>query len=384
MRRIQVAAGFVAISALCSNLLFAQSEQRDPTLCASCGLHLGRFVYIMEDMVTHEKVNVCAPCELNFADCYICGLPASTNIAGFAQLSDGRVLCGRDAKTAVLREDEGIRLCGEVRNSLDRLFSRFMTFPENDVKLAIADRVHLRDLYKLSGNDYHCPNTLGYTQFRTNHNKVSYNISIMSGLPRAEFQATCAHEYTHAWVNEHISSERRETLGLDAEEGFCELIGYLLMDSQHEETQKNKMLHNAYTRGQIDLFIDAERRFGFNEVVDWIQHGEDEELSASEPGRIRRVVAAHRTSTVASALTVYQPAPVAAPTNLVLRAIFWDPNRPSAVINDRTFAPNEQGKVRLGTTNVNVRCLTIRKEGVRVRLLDSAEERELTLQPARH
>lgn len=384
MKCIQAAAGFLAIFILCSNPLCAQAQQRDPTVCASCGLHLGYYVYIVEDMVTHEKVNVCAACELNFPDCYICGLPACTNIVGCAQLSDGRVLCARDAKTAVLGDEEGIRLCGEVRNSLDRLFSRFMTFPDNNVKLAIADRVHLRDLYKLAGNDYHCPNTLGYTQFRTNRNKITYAISIMSGLPRPEFQATCAHEYTHAWINEHISPQRRDTLGGDAEEGFCELVGYLLMDSQHEEAQKTKMLRNAYTRGQIDLFIDAERRLGFNDVVDWIQYGEDEELSASDPNRIRRLAAAPRPSTPAAApLPVYRAAPVTAPSTLVLKAIFWDPVHPTAVVNDHTFGPNEQGKVKVGTTNVNVRCLSIRKDAVRIQLVDSAEEKELRLQPVK-
>jgi len=192
------------------------------------------------------------------------------------------------------------------------------------------------------------------------------------------------HEYTHAWINEHISSQRRDTLGGDAEEGFCELVGYLLMDSQHEEAQKTKMLRNAYTRGQIDLFVDAERRLGFNDVVDWIQYGEDEELSASDPNRIRRLVAAHRPSTPAAApLPVYRAAPVTAPSTLMLKAIFWDAVHPTAVVNDRTFGPNEQGKVRVGTTNVNVRCLSIRKDAVRIRLEDSAEEKELKLQPGK-
>jgi hypothetical protein len=311
-------------------------------------------------------------------------LPASTNITGFTRLSDNRVLCARDAKTAVLRDDEGIRLCAESRNTLDRLFSRFMSFPENNVTVTIVDRVNLLSLFKLAGNDYACPDAKGYTQARTNHNKLGYRISIMSGQRRGEFQATCAHEYTHAWINEHVSRSRRETLGHDAEEGFCELVAYLLMDSQHEEGEKTEILKNAYTRGQIDLYIDAERRFGFNEVVDWIQYGENEELSASDPGRIRKVVAARRTAAPAPSFVAYKTAPVSVPTNLVLRAIFWDATRPSAVINDRTFGPNEQGKVRLGTTNVNVRCLAIRKDGIRVRLLDSAEERELTLHAVQH
>jgi hypothetical protein len=279
----------------------------------------------------------------------------------------------------VLREDEGIQLCWEARDTLNRLFSRFMTFPQDNVTVTVVDRVHLQQLFKVAG--YRCPNVWGYTQPRSTHNKVVYRVSIMSGLPRSWFQATCAHEYTHVWVNEHLSESRRQTLGRDAEEGFCELVSYLLVDAQHDESQKAAILRNAYTRGQIDLFIDAERRFGFNEVVDWIQYGDAEELSATDPGRVRKLVAARRVSTPVPVLTAYRPAPIAVPTNLVLRAIFWDPTHPTAVINDRTLGPNEQGKVRLGTTNVNVRCLSIRKDGVRVQLVNSAEERELTLHP---
>ena len=39
-----------------------------------------------------------------------------------------------------------------------------------------------------------------------------------------------------------------------------------------------------------------------------------------------------------------------------------------------------QGKVRMGTTNVSVRGLSIRKDAVRIQLVDSAEEKELKLQ----
>jgi hypothetical protein len=354
----------------------------DPGRCFVCGAAFGLKVYLVTDQVTMEKVRVCGNCVMGAPDCFVCGVPAQTNAPGFLHLSDGRVLCERDAKTAVLREDEGIQLCFEARDTLNRLFSRFISFPQENVTVTVVDRVHLQELFKLSG--FRCPNVWGITQPRSTHNKVIYKVSIMTGLPRSWFQATCAHEYTHVWVNEHLSEARRQTLGHDAEEGFCELVSYLLVDAQHDENQKAAILRNAYTRGQVDLFIDAERRFGFNEVVDWIQYGEDEELSASDPGRVRKLIAVHRPSTAAPALAVYKPAAVTTPTNLLLRAIFWDPSRPTAVINDRTFGPNEQGKVRLGTTNVSVRCLAIRKDGVRVRLVDSAEERELTVQPVRH
>ena len=40
------------------------------------------------------------------------------------------------------------------------------------------------------------------------------------------------------------------------------------MDAEQESEQKKMILRNHYTRGQIDLFIEAERRYGLNDVVD--------------------------------------------------------------------------------------------------------------------
>ena len=111
----------------------------------------------------------------------------------------------------------------------------------------------------------------------------------MTGLPLAELKATCAHEYSHAWVGENVPKERRARLGRDAEEGFCELVAYLLMDSQREEGQKKFILQNRYTRGQIDLFIEAEKRYGFDQVLDWMKYGEAAQLEAGHVDKLRDV-----------------------------------------------------------------------------------------------
>src|SRR5258708_2054242 len=84
----------------------------------------------------------------------------------------------------------------------------------------------------------------------------------LGGLPQSAFKATCAHELGHVWLNENLSTERKQRINRDAIEGFCELLSYLLMDSQHEEAQLKQIKLNAYTRGQIHLFIETERRYG--------------------------------------------------------------------------------------------------------------------------
>jgi len=214
--------------------------------CAICGDEMAGTTYLVTDKLTREKRHVCYDC-VHLADaCFVCGLPVRKD---YVRLPDGRFLCARDAKQAVLDAGDAKSICKEVREDLDKLFSRFVTFPTN-VEIAIVDRVNLLSLFKIPGNDFECPNVLGYFRATTNHNQIRHEISLMSALRAAELKATCAHEYSHAWVFDNVSEERRQNLGRDAQEGFCELVGYLLMDAQQEDDQKEAVTILSYSLWQ--------------------------------------------------------------------------------------------------------------------------------------
>ena len=348
----------------------------DSDHCAVCGLLFGTRVYTIEDQVTGQKVQVCSDCATLGTVCFICGLPAMTN---YTQLPDSRVLCARDARTAVLDEAEARRICRATKDSLDRLFSRFLDFPDTNVTVAIVDRVHLQELFKFAGHDYVCPNVWGYLETTTNRVRAQHKLSLLSGLPLASFQATIAHEYTHAWLNENLPGKRRQSLSQDANEGFCELVSYRLMDSRNEEGQKRLITHNAYTRGQIHLFLEAEQTYGINDIVDWMKYGTDDRLVAGELRRVRDVELPRVTAGPATNLPAYGLRSASIPDTLVLKGISWVQPRPVAMINNRTLGVNEQGRVRVGNTNVTIRCLAIQPDAVRIRIVGSGEERELRL-----
>jgi hypothetical protein len=348
--------------------------------CVVCnGAPMGKSVFIVEDKVTHQKVEVCEECEKNFKDCFICGVPANTNTVGYVELADGRALCARDAKTAVLQEESGHRIYREVHDSLEKMFVRFTDFPDTNITVEMVDRVHLQELFTLAGNDYHCPNILGYTRSETNHNQLQHRLSFMTALPHSWFQAVCAHELTHAWVAEHLSASRRAVLAREAEEGFCELVAFLFADSRDDQEEKAMILRNTYTRGQIDLFVAAHNSYGLNDVLDWMKYGTDARLSASDPARVHKVNLPRRKAQPAFSPLLVQPQPPPTTLTLVLKAVFWDQKHPLALVNDRTFALQEEGKVRLGDTNVTVRCLGITPHAVRVQIVGTGEERELVL-----
>jgi hypothetical protein len=350
----------------------------DADVCAICGRPFVDIYYSIEDKVTLQKKHVCKECERTLQDCFVCGLPAGTNEAGFVQLPDRRVLCSRDARTAVLHEEEGVRICKEVHESLDRLFSRFTSFPDDNVTIEVMDRVSLQDIFKLLGNDYHCPNVWGMTQTETNRGHLQFRISLMTGLPLSWFQATCAHEFGHTWVAEHLSPERKARLDRDSEEGFCELVAFLFMESLHDHAQQALIQRNAYTRGQIDLFIDSCRSYGINEVLDWVQFGADGRLSAADPEAVRKLAlhppSAHPALSLGRIETKVPPG-----NELILRGIIWDKTRPLVIINDHTLGQNEAARLQLGSSNLLVRCVSITRDSVRLSFPELDKERILRL-----
>ena len=365
-----------AILALCSVLVAgAAAAAVAPGHCALCAKLIEQQVYLWEDKIAGDTKNLCEACA-PLPACYLCSLPTR---ADRTLLADGRVLCARDTKLAVLDSSEALNICKAIQESLDRHFSRFTSFPEKNVAVTVVDRVNLIELFKIPGQDYGCPNILGFTKPETNAAGRSYQVSLMSGLTRPELKATCAHELGHTWIFENVSPARIARLQTDAREGFCELVAFLLMNAQRETTATALIRSNAYTRGQIDLFIAAEQRFGFNEIVEWMKAGEDDSLRADDLTRVRRLQASERTNAPAAQVFFPPAAPPPAPDKLLLQGIIWAKTRPMVMINGRTFVANEEGAVRLGATNVVLRCLVIRPDEVEIQVAGASEPQTLRL-----
>jgi hypothetical protein len=356
-----------------------QASASDGVHCDICGQPFTEHFYILTDKVTGERKQICDRCIKVPDVCFVCGLPVPTNAT---RLPDGRVLCERDARTAILDNGEASRICTRTIDDLNRVLSRFASFPVKNVQVEVVDRVTLTGLFKMPGNDYDCPNILGYTLSETNHGAPRHRISLMSALTARQLRAVCAHEISHAWVFENVPAARRKSLGRDAHEGFCELVAYLLMNSDQDADGIKAILRNAYTRGQIDCFIASEERFGFNDIVDWMKYGADPLLDCNNPARVRNLLGPAQLPTADMSLPSYTPQPARGPDSLVLMGLVSTPRRPFALINDRTFAAGDTGRVPVGQSNSLIRCLEIRPDAVRIQLLDSGEEKVLRMKDA--
>lgn len=336
--------------------------------CWICGKPIITAVYMWMDEVAGVKRHVCELCGDLPNTCYLCSLPVRTN---YSNLTDGRSLCERDVKSVLLDEAAIATVCQKMGPSLDRQFSRYMAFPTN-INYHVVDRLTLVDLFKVPGKDYTCPNVLGFTSCETNDTGTAeFFVSILSGQTPAATKSTCAHEFTHAWMMANLPAARQKELNRDAEEGFCELVAYMLLRENREAAQIAVLRTNRYTRGQIDLFIDAEERFGFSDVLDWMKNGETNRLHADEIWRIRELKVAKDTNKPAPATLVsYTPPPVdALPDRLILKSISLGGKTPVALINQCTLGIGETGKVKLAGTNLLIRCTAIRSNSVVVELV---------------
>lgn len=349
-------------------------------VCWVCKKPFGGRLFTWKDEVTGERQRVCESCTQLPHNCYICSLPVKEN---YLDLKDTRFLCERDIASVVLDEGQILEICRSTQAGLDRQLSRFLSLP-SAVTFRVVDRLNLTELFKIPGNDYTCPNVLGFTRSVTNdEGQAEYPISILSGMSRAATASTSAHELAHAWTMANVPAKRLRVLNRDAHEGFCELLSYICMRELGETEQMSNIQSNLYTRGQVHLFIEAEERFGLASVLDWMRQGRNDRLVASEPWRIQELAKESGSSTNTNVATEpilfipAAPAPVSLPEKLQLKSVTLGVRSPMALINQCTLGIGEKGKVELAHTNLVIRCLAIRADSVTVELVGSGERQEL-------
>ena len=214
--------------------------------------------------------------------------------------------------------------------------------------------------------------TLGVTETRGKGDQFEHRIHILSGLRKSRVAAVCAHEYTHAWLHENVVAGRK--LDSDTIEGFCELVAFKLVSDRNDAAEKKIILDNSYTSGQIHSLVKAEDRYRFPEIVKWMKDGVDDKVDLGNTARV--LVRKNDDDPIQVA---WQPAkPTAVPDTLVLRGISGTPQRRFALVNDTTLEKGEQAKVRVGSSNVVVRCVEIADASVVLTVNGASQQTRLS------
>jgi hypothetical protein len=350
--------------------IFAADE-----ICYICGLRIENTVYSFKRAGDEKKVMVCGSCARLETTCYICLLPVKSN---FLRLADGRLLCADDTKIAILEQGEAEKIFDDVKSDLQSMLAGHGTLPHHNI------RVHLDAKARLdkSGNVISAHEDrllMGLTRTKSEEGKMEHDIHLLYGLTRPRLLVVAAHEYGHTWLHENVTRK----LNADTVEGVCDWLAYkLIADKEPHETKV--LLESKYSRGQLQALIAAEKEHGFYHLMQWIKHGVDPELDVESLERT--IVLRGQRSSEPPPSTPFgfaPPPPRLAPTNLVLKGLSGPKTRRFALINDGTFQLNEQGKVRLGMSNVVIRCLQILDDSVTIQVTGESETRTLKLNSTR-
>lgn len=351
----------------------------DPTACQLCGQPFDDLVYLAEDKVADEKLWACGTCVKVPHRCFACSLPV---VKDRSALSDGRDYCARDFQRAVIANDEIFALVQETQQQLGELFRDQLKLPVEKTDIRPVDRVTIESLFARPGNDFRCPNILGYYQTVEENGERRHDISLLAGLTATGTRAVYAHELAHAWIADNVPSDR--ALGRDAKEGFCEWIAYLLMERMNDAEGMRAIEQNAYTRGQFARFRAAQQAFSIPDVIEWMRRGRDALLDDSDAGQVLRT--ARPAAPVEPLWRLSSGAAAAAETTaaqqnreLRLKGVVGSDQRRTALINDRAFAAGETGRIQLGTNKVEVRVIEIGPDFVRIRRAGQDEEETLRL-----
>ena len=340
--------------------------------CATCGIRLTSQAYLLTRRGFEQKVAVCPACAKLDTICYLCGLPVKDK---GLHLSDGRILCEDDVKSVVLTQDEAERIFDDVKRELQSTLSRFGVLPHYNIRLVLETKARLdkSGANLISAHDDTLLMGLTRTTARAD-GSFEHVVWLLYGLTRDRMAAVAAHEYGHAWLHENIHRK----LNHDTVEGFCDWLAHKFIEPRNA-SEARILEESNYSQGQAQAFLAAEKEHGFYHVMNWVRNGADAQI---DPGNLPRlfVLRDDKSSPAGEPATPAAPvAPRSNPTNLVLKGVSGSATRRFALINDGTFALNEQGRVRLGNSNVVLRCLEIGSDAVLVQVSGENEPRRLFL-----
>ena len=349
-------------------ILWATAAVNDP--CVVCQKNITQRVYLFTNPYAPDKQRVCSACAQVDTTCAVCRLPVRS---GFTKLPDGRLLCASDAKESVLTQDALDEIYREVKRDLFRMLAGNV-LPDKNVAVELAGRNELERLVRTQRFPHDQNVTLGVTETRGKAGQFEHRIYILNGLRKSRVAAVCAHEYTHAWLHENVVAGRK--LDSDTIEGFCELVAFKLVTDRNDAVERKIILDNSYTSGQIHGLVKAEDRYRFPEVVKWIKDGVDDKVDFRNTARVLV-----RNMDDDPIQVAWQPVkPTAVPNTLVLRGISGTPQRRFALVNDTTLEKGEQAKVRVGSSNVVVRCIEIADASVVLTVNGASDQTRLSLQ----
>ena len=343
--------------------------------CHICKMRIPGELFLFKDEYHGNSHVICKACSLVVGRCTVCGLPTPDNIG--LHLPDGRAYCAEDSKLAIMDDEAAAAQFAKARQEVSDFLAPYPPLAQRNVEIHLVTREQFNAQYRRTPGIDDPSRLLGLTISRwTDDGKLNHQIYLLHGVPQEEFLAVCAHEYAHTWLNEREQKKRQ--LHKDTAEGFCEFVAYKMMSKLGLEREKQRILESTYTRGQVNALVAAEDQYNFHRVVRWITEGVDSWLESEQLPRL--LVLREKQEEGPSSFSLPAGPPSKVPDKLVLKGLSGTARRPFALINNATLSEKEETQVRVGTTNVLVRCLTIGSNSVTIQVRGEPSPRQLRLE----
>jgi hypothetical protein len=183
----------------------------------------------------------------------------------------------------------------------------------------------------------------------------------------------------HAWLLENVPPQRRVQTA--TVEGFCEFLAYQVMEGLGDSAEAERIAKGDLAHGQLATFQESAAIYGFYRILEWMQYGLEDCLVAGDTDRVRRLDERLKPER-REARQVIPPSspPARGPEQLVLRSILGTGSRRLALINNVSLAIGEEGRARVGTNLVQLKCLEIRENAVLVQVEGAVGAQELQLE----
>ncbi len=303
---------------------------------------------------THNQTNnICPECAKLETRCSLCGLPVKE---ATKKTTDGRLFCRADAANVILVQDEASKLFTQVRSDLNLLTEGKLTLRSPEVAVQLVDVDYWSP--KPGTESTNVMHRLGFSLSRPVGGGFTHNVVLMSGQLRGTTYSTCAHEFTHLWINENLKAGRK--LDPDTREALCELFAYKLAARRGDTNEIARLKQNPYTKGVILNAIEFDAREGLAGVVSWVQNSTDASLPAA-------------TGMANASVAVPPPEPPGelrppppAPTKLELRSLLRTSKRTVADINGERFETGRELSMLLDGKRHLVRMVSAEENGVTV------------------
>ncbi len=298
---------------------------------------------------------ICDDCAKLETRCSICGLSIRDGDS-HAETGDGRFICRFDKTNAVLNVAEAREVFEAARRDLVNLIGPDFALKYPNVTVNLFDVDYWSEKGREDGlHKYGFASTR-----RAPGGQCTHEVILISGRLRDEIAATAAHEYTHLWINENLTPNRK--IAVDTAEAICELAAYKLMESRSGPEQQQKILENPYTHGEIKNLMQVENKYDMNYVLNWVKTGTTETLGGNR---------FFRPGETAAAVFATHPTP---PESLAFGGLITIGTDLQAVVNGAAFAAGDTKRIRLRDKTVLVHCREVRRdevvldvEGLRVR-----------------